>query len=768
MPRHNYDCLSPQDFEELVRDLLQAEWNVALEAFKSGRDNGIDLRYSCIGNTCIIQCKHFASSGFPKLLRELRLKELPKILLLNPGRYVVVTTCGLTPGNKAEIAASLAPFVLSCHDVIGANDLDGLLARHPHVEKANFKLWLTSTEVLERVLHNAELCQTDFQIDRVRRKLPLFVQGQAFPRAQKLLEEHRIVVISGVPGIGKTTLAEMLLYAHLNEGYEPVVIQAEISDGRKFFRPKSRQIFYYDDFLGQTFLGDRREYLGRNQDSALVDFMEMVARSPESRFVLTTREHILSNALMYSERLTHSQISRHQCILELADYSTAQRARILYNHMFFSDLPQAYCDEMLKNDFFLTVIKHDHFNPRIIEWLASHTRLHSVPAAAYQKHVTELLESPNSIWEHAFDHQISDPARHVLISLYMLGQWVETSEIELAFSAFHNHAAQKYNRPIRSRDFRHALQELDGAFLTYSTGHASFINPSVRDFLGMTISSDVELAKDIIVSAVRFQQVSSLWDLARARPDSAIMRMFKADHALLIQAFDRLQFGLAVRWEKQANGRSVGTSIDLSDEGRIGFLTGAANFLRSPEMVVLADKAASFLVSKWKSNAPEIQSVIGILEDMPAEEWFFSNGGEAIYLKLVDNMMDELYCASADDYLALIEFQQKEIGWSDGDEARLSKALFHYEKSGAADDRRACSDVSELSELREALDRLYSKFGIDLKYEIDRVDEEIAEREEPDREYRGGGGGRPSSRPSAPTMSDDEVRDMFRSLQGRD
>ncbi len=208
-------------------------------------------------------------------------------------------------------------------------------------------------------------------------------------------------------------------------------------------------------------------------------------------------------------------------------------------------------------------------------------------------------------------------------------------------------------------------------------------------------------------------------------------------------------------------------SIDLSDEGRIGFLAGAANFLRSPEMVALADKAANFLISKWKNVAPEIRPVIGVLEDMPAEEWFFRNGGEAVYLKLVDKTMDELYCATADECLALIEFQQKEIGWNDRDESRLSKALVHYEKSGAADDRRNCSNVSELSELREALDRLYSKSGIDLKYEIDRVDEEIAEREEPDREYRGGGGGRPSSRPSAPTMSDDEVRDMFRSLRER-
>ena len=46
MPRYDFATLSGQDFEELGRDLLQADWGVALEAFKAGRDRGIDLRYA--------------------------------------------------------------------------------------------------------------------------------------------------------------------------------------------------------------------------------------------------------------------------------------------------------------------------------------------------------------------------------------------------------------------------------------------------------------------------------------------------------------------------------------------------------------------------------------------------------------------------------------------------------------------------------------------------------------------------------------------------
>jgi len=69
MPRYDFKSLSSQDFEELARDLLQAEWKVRLEAFKAGKDKGIDLRYAPAhkGKT-IIQCKHFVGSGFAKLL----------------------------------------------------------------------------------------------------------------------------------------------------------------------------------------------------------------------------------------------------------------------------------------------------------------------------------------------------------------------------------------------------------------------------------------------------------------------------------------------------------------------------------------------------------------------------------------------------------------------------------------------------------------------------------------------------------------------------
>src|SRR6266508_1211911 len=93
MPRYDFKSLSSQDFEELIRDLLQAEWNVSLEAFRTGRDGGIDLRYApADGGTTVIQCKHYAASGFSKLLAHLHNSERPKIARLGPSRYIVATS----------------------------------------------------------------------------------------------------------------------------------------------------------------------------------------------------------------------------------------------------------------------------------------------------------------------------------------------------------------------------------------------------------------------------------------------------------------------------------------------------------------------------------------------------------------------------------------------------------------------------------------------------------------------------------------------------
>ena len=49
MPDYDFSTLSPIDFENLCRDLIQKEFNVLLESFAPGKDKGIDFRGFILG-----------------------------------------------------------------------------------------------------------------------------------------------------------------------------------------------------------------------------------------------------------------------------------------------------------------------------------------------------------------------------------------------------------------------------------------------------------------------------------------------------------------------------------------------------------------------------------------------------------------------------------------------------------------------------------------------------------------------------------------------
>ena len=64
--------------------------------------------------------------------------------------------------------------------------------------------------------------------------------------------------------------------------------------------------------------------------------MRRAAASRTTLFVLTTREYILQQARQLYEQLAIEGVEGHRFLLELQRYSRTDRARIFYNHAFFS------------------------------------------------------------------------------------------------------------------------------------------------------------------------------------------------------------------------------------------------------------------------------------------------------------------------------------------------------------------------------------------------------------------------------------------------
>lgn len=279
MPSYDFSTLSPCEFEELSRDLLQSEYGITLECFKSGRDQGIDLRYSkCEGSgDLVVQCKHYLKSGYSKLKSTLQNDELPKIGKLKPERYVLTTSVGLSPANKTELEAILAPHSKSPADILGQDDLNNLLGKSPSIERKHFKLWLPSTTVLQRLLNNRVFAESAVAIDEIRRQLSLFVPTDVVPRALSLFGQHGYCLLTGMPGIGKTTTARILVAHHLKQDWDAFCVTSDIGAAFEVFAPDKKQIFFYDDFLGQTSLTEK---FAKNEDQQLLHLIRACQKTP--------------------------------------------------------------------------------------------------------------------------------------------------------------------------------------------------------------------------------------------------------------------------------------------------------------------------------------------------------------------------------------------------------------------------------------------------------------------------------------------------------
>jgi division protein CdvB (Snf7/Vps24/ESCRT-III family) len=113
----------------------------------------------------------------------------------------------------------------------------------------------------------------------------------------------------------------------------------------------------------------------------------------------------------------------------------------------------------------------------------------------------------------------------------------------------------------------------------------------------------------------------------------------------------------------------------------------------------------------------------------------------------------------------VLKFPDSALEWLETDEAKLSEALDHYRHEGVREDFDNCSDAGELNELRTSLSELTQQYGVDFSGMLSSIDEAIAERNEREPEYEGGGSSWNPPAERADVVTEDEVREMFRTLR---
>lgn len=677
MTAYNYQRLSPYDFEELMHDLLEKKLNIPLEAFSKGADGGIDLRCckpkKSSAVPLIIQCKHCKDW---KILQQELKKEIPKVAALKPGRYIVATSLPLSPARKNEIQTLFAPWIRNPADILGEADIDHGLRTNRTVLDRHFKLWLSDVTILKRVVHSDIENVSTFRREEIQRDIKLFVRNQSFSEAQKLLKKNHYCIISGKPGIGKTTLAYMLLYHYMHRGYGVVFISNTMSEGWKMLESEGKQVFYFDDFLGKNFL---RTPLERNEDDQIHAFIEKVRRSPNKRLIFSTREYCLSQAKNEHETLSRGLLDVSKCTINLANYTRSQKARILYNHLHHSSIPAAVKRHICESGAYRDLIPHPNYTPRIIESFAS---IEEKNPEKFIQACHAYLNDPEKVWKHPFDTSITPGAQRLLRILCTLPYFCRVEMLQNAWQEFSKAECRRYGTVHKREDFDRVLQELDGSFINITkttsdnepiTFHVSFHDPSVIDFLLSGFQKDQHLLHDILESATYWDQAYYCVNVPDTHPDDGmfVMLMERLDLPSINQYADRARrlSTLLLHQSRLPVQREIRkTTEQLAAKGPIDAAFISLLMLAPPETTVDSTR----LLTQYLASVDSHTKLEKHMSNLNADDFVAFAREQDVDLTSLDTMANEILDEIQDEAMSVVEYEK---GQYKGDRIEFERTL---------------------------------------------------------------------------------------------
>lgn len=510
----NYSNLNDVEFEYLCLDIMEKKLGVSLRRFATGKDGGIDLTDNVATKNIVVQVKHYVNSTTTSLVDSLK-KELQKVQKLKPNKYFICCSRNLTPQNIADLYSHFSDYMESDKNIITLNEIESFLTAPENLDvlKKHFKLWIDSTGILDDLFSGDIFIDCEVLLSDIEKDKKLFVHTSAFSHALDCLSKNRTLLIVGNPGVGKTITSKMIVLNYAAEGYK-VRYTTNGSDLASLKRSLSRnplvkEIILVDDCFGQAYFE-----MKESQNTELLSLIKYVNMSKNKLLILNSRVTIFQEAQERKPDLVKSfDCGEYKVfVIDMTGISSLEKAKILYNHLAYSNIDPNYYGDIKTMRRYATIIEHPNYNPRVIEYISNPKRYKSIAPNEYYRFVMEHLKDSREIWKDEYDRRLQKTDRILLMTIYSLTD--KLVPLSLVKKCFNLRISKETDIDLTINQFEASLNRLIDSFVKIvdvkGTKAISMLNPSVNDFLDNRLQEN-PVEKDILVNnAYTMQQLHRL------------------------------------------------------------------------------------------------------------------------------------------------------------------------------------------------------------------------------------------------------------------
>lgn len=513
--KYNLDVLSPLEFEKLSKDFISKKLSMEFKIFKSGRDGGIDLRN--MENGIICQCKHIQKFSDLKSNLKKEVEKLPNINDLK--KYYLIVSTKLTPANENTIIEMFDKYITSSEQIISYNEIEQFLDDDKNIDilKKNSKLWLTSYKIIEMF----EQKYIDFEISNLLKHITTnmnyFVETGIFKECYKKLNDDRLLIISGSPGVGKTINSNMLVAKMIanNPALKlKTILGSNYKELIQSFNKNDYEVIILDDFLGQS-------YLEKNNDeiNEIISIIEYAKGNPKKYLIINSRLNVLSDVRIKNEKFSRilDMLDNNNYMIDMDNITLLEKAEILFNLHYFNKVPDSFYEE-LKKDYFWelryeAIITHNNYNTRIIEYCVLNYKKDNITSDKYFDYIMENLKNPRQVWHKQF-LKLTNEEISYLHTMYSINT---TNVLSLVLKECYEKVIKKRGFDAEKNNFNNITERLSDNIITQKIVNKNYvmntINPSVNDYIMNNLKDNLVKLEKMVAECIYIEQFINLVNL---------------------------------------------------------------------------------------------------------------------------------------------------------------------------------------------------------------------------------------------------------------